>query len=106
SAVTAALCLRGGLAALADQGHVYLRPCSHLRQRLHVADGVSENVSWARPPRFVTAADRGGAKAQRDRVAIGPIRDLAGRDHGARILLRGDLDRDLEIDFLAPGQRR
>src|SRR5262249_39783895 len=105
-AMTAALCLRADLAALADQGHVDLRPCFHLRQRLHVADGVSENVAWARQPRFVTAADRCAAKAERDRVAIRPIRDLAWRDHGARILLHGDLAGDLKIASPAPGQRR
>src|SRR5262249_60604681 len=106
SGTAAGLPLGGTLAALADQGHLNLRPCAHLRQRFHVADGLGENVAWAHQPRFITAADRGAAEAERDRVATGPIGDLAGRDHGARILLRGDLDRDLEIDLLAPSQRR
>src|SRR5256885_15896933 len=104
--MSAALRLRGRCAALVDQGHVDFRTRLHLRQRLYVADGLGENVAWARQPRFVTAADRGAAEAERDRVATGPIGDLPGRDHGARVLLRGDFDRDLEIDLLAPGQRR
>ena len=39
-------------------------------------------------------------------MTIGPIGELTGRDHSARILLPRSLDRDLEVDLLAPGERR
>src|SRR5262249_9638510 len=45
-------------------------------------------------------------EAYRDGVAVRPVGDFAGRDHGARVALAADLDRDVEIDLLAPGQRR
>src|SRR5215475_2677265 len=95
--------LRSRCAALVDQSHVDLRTRLHLRQRLHVADGLGEDVAWTRQPRFITAADRRAAEAERDRVAVRPICDLAGRNHRARVLLRRGLDRDLEVDLLAPG---
>ena len=48
----------------------------------------------------------GAAEAQRNGVTVGPIRDLAGHYHRTRILLASGLDRHLEVNLFAPGQRR
>jgi hypothetical protein len=51
-------------------------------------------------------ADRSAAEADRNGGAVGPIGDLARRYDGARRFLARNFDRNIEIDFLAPGQRR
>src|SRR5262249_54875049 len=64
-----------------------------------------EHVAWACEPRLVAPADRGAAEADGDGGAVGPVRDLAGSDDGARVLLAGDRYGNVEVDFLAPRQR-
>src|SRR5262249_41846598 len=78
---------------------------SYLRQYVHVAERLAENIAGARQSRFVAAADRRAAKAERDSGPVGPIGDLAGRHHRARLRLARDRHRYLKVDLLAPGER-
>src|SRR5689334_17417206 len=77
---------------------------AHVRERPHVAERLGENVARARQPGFLAARDRRPAEADRDAMAVRPIGDLARRDDGASAVLARDLDRNFEIDLLAPGQ--
>ena len=83
-----------------------LRAGAHFGERLHVAERLRPDIARAGEPRLVALGDRRAAETDGDGVAVRPIGDLARRDDGARVLLARHFDRDVEIDFLAPGQRR
>src|SRR5579859_4830029 len=89
-----------------NRAHLDLRPGAHLGERFHVADGLCPHVARAREPRFVRFRDRGAAIAYGDGVAVRPVGDLTRGDDRARVPFAANLDRDVEVDLLAPGQRR
>jgi hypothetical protein len=57
-------------------------------------------------PGLVPLGDRRAAEADGDGVAVGPIGDLARRNHRAGVFLARDLHRNVEIDLLPPSHRR
>src|SRR4029079_2331018 len=78
---------------------------ANLLQRLHVAERLGENITWARQPAFVALGNWRAAEANGDGGAFRPIGDLARRHHGAGTGLAFHPHRHVEIDLLAPGQR-
>ena len=82
-------------------------PLPHGLQRLHVAVALARTCcTGSRAGIRRPATDRRAAEADARCRAVRPIGDLARRHHGARVLLARDPHRHVEIDLLAPGQRR
>ena len=95
-----------GPRAIVRRRHLDLGAGLHLGERLHVAKRPRPDVARAREPGLIALRDRRAAETNGDGVAIRPVGDLAGLDHRARIASRGRPHRNVEIDLLAPGQRR
>jgi hypothetical protein len=95
-----------GSRALIPDRHLDLGAGLYLGERLHIAERPRPDVARAREPGLIALRNRRAAEADGDGVAIWPVGDLARLDHRARIALAGDLDRNVEINLFAPGQRR
>src|SRR5262249_30232719 len=91
-----------GGSSLIDLRHRHLGAHLDRRERRHVAERLGEDVARARQPRLAAPGDRRAAEADGDCRTVGPVGDLAGSHHGARVLLARNLDRRIEIDLLAP----
>src|SRR3954467_418641 len=76
----------------------------HGGQLTDVVERLAPDVARAGEAGLVPARDRGAAVGDRDRVAVAPEGELAGRDDGARVALARRRDRRAEIDPLAPGR--
>src|SRR5438067_2314232 len=91
---------------LVERGHPDLRSSPDPRQRFYVSQRLGKNVARAGEPGLVAARDRGPPVAERDTMTLRPIGNLARDHYGASCGLARDVDRDLEVNLLAPGHRR
>jgi hypothetical protein len=90
---------------LVKQSDLYLSPGAHFAEHFDVADRLGENVAGTGEPGFVALADRRAAKPDRDGAALRPVSDLTRRHDRPRLWFARHADRNVEINFFAPGQQ-